>query len=283
MLELRARLLSGGLLAACIVAAAVAPTLLGVLLVDLAWRSDHPWTWSYLLSGLEQSGRAGGIGPVVLATALLIGGALLFAAPLGLGTAVLLAGTADRARRAGRVRAVLDLLAATPSIVFGLFGAVFFGEFLGMGYSLLTGMLTLACMVLPLLVRVSEDALRAVPAEHRAAASALGCSRFGTLLHVLLPAAAPGLLLGFVLALGRAASETAALLFTAGYIARWPESLFDGGRTLSVHIYDLAMNVPGGEARAASAALVLLLMLGLITAGTHGLLQLWQRRRERRR
>ena len=127
-----------------------------------------------------------------------------------------------------------------------------------MGFSIASGGLTLACMVLPLLIRAAEAALQSVPDEQRLAAAALGMSRTRTLRSVLIPAAAPGIVAGLILSIGRAVAETAALLFTSGYVSRAPESLLDSGRALSVHIFDLAMNVSGGESRAYASAVVLL-------------------------
>jgi len=250
---------------------------------DLLWHGAGDWSWTFLTADPSNAGRDGGIAPILVSTLLILAICLSIAVPLGLATAVLLAGfTVRQGRLAGLVRGALDVLAGTPSIVFGLFGSVFFGEILGFGYSLVTGGATLACMVLPILVRVTEAGIRDVPERHRLAAAALGCSRSGTLLHVLLPSAAPALVAGVILGLGRAASETAALLFTSGYVDRWPSSLLDPGRALSIHIYDLAMNAPGGEQRACASAALLLVLLLLINLAAHGLGSWWMRGREDR-
>ena len=161
-------------------------------------------------------------------------------------------------------RRSLDVLAGVPSIVFGLFGNAFFCKTLGLGFSILSGGLTLACMVLPILIRSTEEGFRAVPANYRLSAAALGLSRTTTLIHLLLPAAVPGLIVGLVLGVGRAIAETAALIFTSGYVDRMPESLLDSGRALSIHIFDLSMNVSGGDANAYGSALVLVVLLLLI-------------------
>ena len=151
-----------------------------------------------------------------------------------------------------------------PSIVFGLFGSVLFCKVLGLGFSILAGGLTLACMALPILVKATEQGFASVPDEHRMGAAALGLSRTGTLFRLLLPAAAPGLGAGLVLGIGRATAETAALIFTSGYVDRMPGSALDSGRALSVHILDLSMNVPGGTDNAYASALVLLALLLVI-------------------
>jgi phosphate transport system permease protein len=140
----------------------------------------------------------------------------------------------------------------------------FFSAYLGMGFSILAGGLTLACMVLPILIRTIEEGLGAVPDEWRKGAAALGMSRLSALIYILLPAAAPALAAGLMLGIGRAMAETAALIFTSGYVDRMPSSLHDSGRALAVHIYDLSMNVAGGDANAYASALVLVIMLIII-------------------
>ena len=137
---------------------------------------------------------------------------------------------------------------------------------LGMGYSILSGGLTLACMILPIMIRALQAGLEAVPDDYRQAATALAMSKTRTVVSILLPSAAPGLIVGLVLGIGRVLAETAALLFTSGSVDRSPESLFDSGRSLSIHIYELAMNVAGGEPHAYSTAVVLLLLLLVINS-----------------
>ena len=158
------------------------------------------------------------------------------------------------------------MLAGVPSIVFGLFGNAFFAKTLGLGFSILSGGLTLACMVLPILIRSAEAGLSAVPLEYRLSSASLGISRTSTLWNLLLLAATPGLLVGLVLGIGRAIAETAALIFTSGYVDRMPTSLLDSGRSLSIHIFDLSMNVTGGNKNAYASALVLILILLIINA-----------------
>lgn len=237
---------------------------------------------SYLLSAPSQSGRAGGIAPMIVSTAAIIAVALLVAVPLGVATAVWLFEFADRhARWRQGVGVTLDALSAVPSIVFGLFGSAFFGVYLGLGYSILSGGLTLACMILPIVIRTTESGLAALPRDWQQGGAALGMSRVSLLWHVLLPAAAPALSVGVMLGLGRAAAETAALIFTSGYVDRMPTSLFDSGRSLSVHIYDLSMNVAGGDRAAYAASLVLVLMVVLINGMAHVWLQGWMHRKMR--
>jgi len=237
---------------------------------DIIARGAAHISLEFLTAAPRDAGRAGGIGPVLVSTLLILAVCMAVAVPIGLGTAILLAEFTRSGNLFGRfVRRSLDVLAGVPSIVFGLFGNAFFCIYLGMGYSILSGGLTLACMVLPILIRSTEEGFRAVPDEYRQGAAALGLSRTATLMHLLIPAAVPGLVVGLVLGVGRALAETAALLFTSGYVDRMPESLSDSGRALSIHIYDLAMNVSGGDANAYASALVLIgLLLAINTAAT---------------
>lgn len=233
-------------------------------------------SWPLLTEPPRDAGRAGGIAPILVSTLLILMVCLAVAVPIGLATAILLAEFARAGGWLGRsIRLSLDVLAGVPSIVFGLFGNALFCIYLGMGFSILAGGLTLACMVLPLLIRSVEEGLLAVPGDYRKAGAALGLSRGAMLWRVLLPAATPGLVVGLVLSTSRALAETAALLFTSGYVDRMPQSLLDSGRSLSIHIYDLAMNVPGGEGRADATALVLLALLITINALTFWIADRW--------
>ena len=235
------------------------------LLSDIVSQGLPGLSWSYLTTSPQASGREGGIAPILVSTFLLLIVCMSVTLPLGLGTAVLLAEYARSDRWFSRfVRRSLDVLAGTPSIVFGLFGNVLFSKILGLGFSILSGGLTLACMVLPILIRTTEEGFRMIPDYYRDGATALGISRTSTLTQLLIPAALPSLLVGFVLGVGRALAETAALLFTSGYVDRMPSTLFDSGRSLSVHIYDLSMHVAGGEPNAYTSALVLIAILLII-------------------
>ena len=256
------------------------------LLGDLMLHAAGHLSWSFLVDAPRNAGRAGGIGPVLVSTLLLLGVALAVVLPVGVGTAIWLAEYGPRAGAHGgglhrAVRLCLDTLAGVPSIVFGLFGNAFFCGVLGLGYSIAAGGLTLACMVLPVFVSTAERGLSMVNDDWRTAAAALGMSRASVLWQVLLPAAAPALTAGLMLAMGRAAAETAALIFTSGYADRMPESLADSGRSLAVHVYDLAMNVSGGDAAAYASALVLVALMIVIHLGAQVLSERWLGRRVR--
>ena len=261
-------------------AAALVAAVFVWLLADVVWHGVGRVSWAFLTTAPRNAGREGGIGPMIVSTLLILAVCLATALPLGLGTAILLAEFTPARGVYGRlVRYSLDVLAGVPSIVFGLFGNALFCKTLGLGFSILSGGLTLACMVLPLLIRSIEEGFRAVPDEYRTGAAALGLSRTATLRHLLLPAAVPGLVVGLVLGIGRALAETAALIFTSGYVDRWPEALSDSGRALSIHVYDLAMNVPGGDGNAHATALVLVALLLVINGVASWLAERWLRRK----
>jgi phosphate transport system permease protein len=234
----------------------------------------------FLTSAPLNAGRQGGIGPIIISTIMILAICMLVALPMGLATAVLLT---EFSRRSGIfglvVRRSLDILSAVPSIVFGLFGNAFFCQILGFGFSILSGGLTLACMVLPILIRSTEEGLRAVPNEYRRGAAALGLNRTATIWHLIIPAAIPGLMVGTILGIGRAIAETAALIFTSGYVDRMPESIWDSGRALSIHIYDLSMNISGGDLNAYGSSLTLVLMLFAINGMAAGAASRWMKYR----
>ncbi len=236
-------------------------------------------SWEFLSSHPVDAGRGGGIAPILVSTLGIVLVSLAAALPLSFGVAVMLTeGFKPGSWPATVVRCSLDILAGVPSVVFGLFGLSLFCRQLGLGYSILAGGLTLACMILPTLARSLAFSLDAAAMAHRTGGAALGLSRQAVLLRVMLPVALPGICAGIVLALTRALAETAVLLFTSGYSDRMPESLLDSGRSVSVHIYDLATNVPGGTPNAYGSALALLLLLGLLSFVVHTLTR-WMHRR----
>ena len=244
-------------------ALAVAVCLIPVLMiVDLIMDGSERLSLAFLLEPPRDAGREGGVGSLILSTGLILLVCMSVVLSIGSSCALYLSHYVRTDSKLSRqLGKSLDVLAGIPSIVYGLFGYVFFSQWLGLGFSILSGGLALACMALPLYVRLAEQALRQVPESYRLAAEALNISQAGYAFRIAIPAAAPGLAAAVIVAAGRALAETAVLIFTAGYVTRTPESLYDSGRSLSVHIYDLAMNVPGGTATAAATALVLMLLL----------------------
>lgn len=270
------RIFTAAIWAAALLVAGIFCFLLG----DLVRQGAPHLSWRFLLTAPADAGRSGGISSIIISTLLILAVAMVVAVPSGLGAALWLAEYARGKRAARRViRLSLDVLAGVPSIVFGLFGNAFFCIFLGLGFSILSGGLTLACMVLPILIRTSEAGLSAVTEEWRRGAAALGMTRAAALWHILLPAAAPAITAGLILGMGRAIAETAALLFTSGYVDRMPDSLYDSGRSLSVHIYDLSMNVAGGDVAAYASALVLVSLIVVLNGGALVLSDRWATRK----
>ncbi len=248
----------------------------GWLVSEVVVQGVSKLSWQFLTDEPARSGREGGIYPIIISTLLILSTALVIVIPLGLGSAIWLAEfTKNSSRRVQTTRLILDVLAGVPSIVFGLFGYAFFCGFLGLGFSILSGALTLACMMLPILIRTTEAGLTAVPQDWRKAGAALGISRTTLLWWVLLPYAAPAITAGLLLSIGRATAETAALIFTSGYVDRMPESLNDSGRALAVHIYDLSMNVVGGDKAAYGSALVLIILVVIINLSANALSEFW--------
>ncbi len=250
------------------------------MLGDVLWHGASRLSPSFLLAAPDDAGRAGGVGPILVSTVLILAVAMLVALPVGLAAAVWLAEYAGRGSRlAVTLRTSFDVLAGVPSIVFGLFGYAFFSLYLGLGFSILSGGLTLACMILPILVSTSEAGLSAVSDDWRRGAAALGMTRTGAVFRILLPAAAPAISAGLLLGIGRATAETAALIFTSGYVDRMPGSLLDSGRALAVHIFDLSMNVTGGDASAYASAVVLIAVILAVNALALWLSDRWVSRR----
>ena len=163
------------------------------------------------------------------------------------------------------IRLTAETLSGIPSIVYGLFGLLFFVTYLGWGYSLIAGAATLSIMILPLIMRTTEEALKSVPDTYREASFGLGAGRLRTIFRIVLPAAVPGILAGVILAVGRIVGETAALIYTAGTVAQMPESIMSSGRTLALHMYTLSSEGLHTNEAYATAVVLLLLVLGINT------------------
>lgn len=201
--------------------------------------------------------------PSIINTLLMTGLALLFAVPSGVGAAVYLVEYARRGSGFVKIiRMAAETLAGIPSIVYGLFGFLLFAVAMGLGYSLLGGALTLAIMILPVIMRTTEEALIAVPDTYREGSFGLGAGKTRTIFRIILPSAVPGILSGIILGIGRAAGETAALLFTAGSAAEVAASLSSSCRTLAVHMYVLISE--GLYVKQAYATAVILLIMVVI-------------------
>lgn len=204
--------------------------------------------------------------PALLNTVLMTLLSLLIAVPLGVCAAIYLVEYAGRGSRlVGLVRLTAETLSGIPSIVYGLFGALFFVGALHWGLSLLSGACTLSIMILPLIMRTTEEALRAVPDSFREGSFGLGAGRLRTVFRIVLPSAVPGILAGVILGIGRVVGESAALIYTAGTVPEVAESLFDSARTLSVHMYALSNEGLHIDQTYATAVVLLVIVVGINT------------------
>lgn len=207
--------------------------------------------------------------PAIVTTVYITGLSLLMAVPIGIFSAIYLVEYAKRGSRLVKlIRTTTETLQGIPSIVYGLFGYIFFVIALGWSYSLLAGAVTLAMMILPLIIRTTEEALLSVPDSYREGSFGLGAGKLRTVFRIILPSAVPGILAGIILAIGRIVGESAALIFTAGTVAQVPGSIFDSARTLSVHMY--ALLTEGLYTDEAYATAVVLLVLVIIINAISG-------------
>lgn len=247
---------------------------IGYILADIVWNGMPAMSWEFLSSPPRQSGAAGGIFPAIVGTFYLVSGTLLVALPLGIGGALYLSEYATRNRLTMAIRLAISTLAGVPSIVFGLFGLGLFVIFCNFGASILAGALTLACMVLPTIIVACEEALQAVPQGLRSSSLALGATKWQTIRTNVLPYSLPGMLTGTILAIGRAAGETAPILLTAAafFLPRLPGSVFDQVMALPYHLFILATQHPEAEKvrpmQYATALVLLLLVLGITMGAT---------------
>ena len=202
--------------------------------------------------------------PSIINTLLMTALTLLVAVPLGVFAAIYLVEYAKNGSRLiAIVRVMAETLTGIPSIVYGLFGMLFFVGYCKWDYSLLSGAMTLAIMVLPVIMRTTEEALMAVPKSFREGSFGLGAGKLRTVFVIVLPSAVPGILSGIILATGRIVGETAALIYTAGTMAKIPSNIFSSARTLSVHMYRLSNEGLHTDAAFATAVVLLLMVIGI--------------------
>ena len=200
--------------------------------------------------------------PSIINTILITFLSIIIAVPIGMFSAIYMVEYAKKGNKiVAAVRLTAETLTGIPSIVYGLFGMLFFVTTLKLGYSILAGAFTLAIMVLPVIMRTTEEALLSVPDSYREGSFGLGAGRLRTVFRVVLPSAIPGILSGIVLSVGRIVGETAALIYTAGTVANLPSSLLSSGRTLSVHMYSLSSEgLHTNEAYATTVVLLVIVM-----------------------
>lgn len=229
-------------------------------------------SWEFISEMPRRGMKDGGIFPAIYGTILLIIGTAVVAIPLGVGAAIYLAEYAEEGRLTRAIRLAIVNLAGVPSVVYGLFGLGLFVIFLGMGSSVLAGSLTLAVLILPVIIASAEEAIRSVPQDFRHASLALGATKWQTVRSHVLPNALPGIITGIVLGLGRAAGETAPILFTAAafFLPRLPSSPFDQVMALPYHLFVIATQVPGMpvEKQYGTALILLAIVLSAYGAAT---------------
>lgn len=232
--------------------------LVGYILIkgipNLSWKL---FAWEYNTDNLSMT-------PAIINTVIMTVLSLLLAVPIGVFSAIYLVEYARRGNRLVKVvRMTAETLSGIPSIVYGLFGFLLFGVALGWSYTLLAGTLTMAIMILPLIMRTTEEALLSVPDAYREGSFGLGAGRLRTVFAVVLPSAVPGILAGVILAIGRITGETAALIFTAGTYPALPKSLLSSTRTLAVHMYALLNEGLYTDQAYATAVVLLVLVIGI--------------------
>ncbi|MCL6591529.1 MAG: phosphate ABC transporter permease PstA [Firmicutes bacterium] len=235
-----------------------------VLIIAFILKEGLPQiNWEFLTAFPEAMGRKGGIFPAIVASLYLTIAALLIAAPIGVGAAVFLTEYTRQGLPTRIIRFGTELLAGVPSIIFGLFGFAFFVDFLGLKFSILSGALTLTLMLLPTIIRTSEEAIKTAPNSYREGSLALGATKWATIIKVVIPAALPGIVTGLILGVGRAIGETAAVWLTVGGALRLPISIMDSARPMTLHLYTLAaegLSLPRAYATASILVITILLI-----------------------
>lgn len=244
-------------------------SIIAFIILKILWNGLPAINWEFLTTMPRRSGAEGGILPAIVGTLYLVAGTIAVALPLGMATAIYLSEYSKQGRFTRTIRLAIVTLAGVPSIVFGLFGLGLFVIFLGFGASIISGCLTLACMILPIIIVSSEEALRAVPRSLREGSLALGATKWQTVYKNVLPYSVSGMLTGSILGIGRAAGETAPILLTvaAFYLPKLPRSIFDQVMALPYHLYILATQHPEADKvrpmQYATALVLLALVLGV--------------------
>ncbi len=263
MISNRTRYLTQGIAKFVIWTAALSTIAVMILILFQILKEGLPvLNASFLLDSPRNMGREGGIFSTIIGTAALTVVAIIVGAPLGVGTAIFLREYTRESKTSRVIRFGTDCLAGVPSIIFGLFGFVFFVIRLNMGWSILSGGLTLAAMILPTVISTAEEAIKTVPYSYREVSYSLGGTKWHTVTRVVLPNALPGIFTGILLSVGRSIGETAAIILTAGSSLVMPTSLFSPIRTMSVHFYILAREgISMKMAYGTGAALILLVLI----------------------
>ena len=228
-----------------------------ILIHGIPYLTPELFAWEYNSENVS-------LVPALMNTLFMTALALVIAVPVGIGSAIYLSEYAKKGNKLVRlIRLMAETLQGIPSIIYGLFGMLFFVGTLKMGYSILAGAATLAIMVLPVVMRTTEEALMSVPDMYREGSFGLGAGKLRTVFRIVLPAAIPGILSGIILATGRIVGETAALMYTSGTVANVPSSIMGSGRTLALHMYTLASEGLYMDQAYATAVVLLILVVGI--------------------
>ena len=236
----------------------------GLIVLEIIIKGLPAINWKFISDMPRQGMRAGGIFPAIVGTLYLVSGAIIFALPIGVLAAIYLSEYAKENLLTRIIKLAIVNLSGVPSVVYGLFGLALFVVFFKFGVSILSGSLTLGIMILPIIITTSREALESVPRSFREVSFSLGASKWQTIRHIVLPNAISGILTGTILGLGRAAGETAPILFTvaAFYLPRLPKSIFDQAMALPYHLYVISTQVPNVDEKIRyGTAFVLLVMV----------------------
>ena len=237
----------------------------GLIIVIIIQKGLPAINWQFLSDIPRQGMRAGGIFPAIVGTIYLVTGAIIFALPIGLLAAIYLSEYSKENILNRLIKLAIVNLAGVPSVVYGLFGLALFVVFFKFGASIISGSLTLGIMILPVIITTSREALESVPYSFREVSLSLGASKWQTIRHIVFPNAIPGILTGTILGLGRAAGETAPILFTvaAFYLPQLPHSIFDQAMALPYHLYVISTQVPNVDEKIRYGTALVLMALVL--------------------
>ena len=260
----RRQIIDGLLYALMLLALAAVIVSLFYILVYIFTQSAGFLSFSFL-TGIEQ-----GILPMIVTTLYLVLVSIAIALPVGLATAIFLNEYSGNSPAVRILRLAIETLAGIPSIIYGLFGLLMFCRLLGFGQSIVAGALTLSIMILPVIIRTTEEALKSIPDSFREGSLALGATKFQTIAFVVLPTALPGILTSVILAVGRVVGESAPVLLTVGITKNMPRTIFESGRTMTIHLYYLTTEAirPEDFGIAFATASILVILVALINTAT---------------
>jgi phosphate transport system permease protein len=251
--------------------------ILAIILGYILIRGLPAINFEFIFANPIDSGKAGGIFPMIISSLYVTAIAALIATPLGVGAAIYMTEFAKNQKLIKFIRFGSETLASIPSIIFGLFGLAFFVVFLNLGWSILSGGLVLALMAFPTIFQVSEVTLSSIPSAYKEGSYGLGATKLQTIFNVILPAAIPGIITGVILAITRAISEAAAVMYAVGSALSVPISIFDPGRPLPLHLYVLATEGISLENAYGTAAVLVIIVL-ILTVGTNYIVERYQRK-----